>query len=124
MSRSNGARVALVDEALPSRAARVVSLVLGDRVHVMVPDPAAPFWRCQDGTRHSYRSLRCGLDPDHAGMLAEVHLEAIRRIAGASLSASEHGDQRETARLAMAAARLCQEIAGHWPPSAVEIQRR
>ncbi len=27
-------------------------------------------------------------------------------------------------RLAIAAARLCEEIAGHWPPSAVEVPKR
>jgi len=54
----------------------------------------------------------------------EVELEAIGRIARAGLAASERGDQGETARLAMAAGRLCQEIAGHWPPSAVEVPKR
>lgn len=111
-------------EQLRAHGARLVGLVLSDRVRVIAPCPAAPCWRAQDGTRHSYGTLRCGLDPDDAEMLAEAHLDAIGAIARAALAACERGDQAETARLAMAAGRLCQEIAGHWPPSAVEIQRR
>ena len=79
MTARSGAGSPLPVDAGAERTATVVSLVLGDRVRVMVPDPAAPFWRCQDGTRHSYRSLRCGLDPDHAGMLAEAHLDGDPR---------------------------------------------
>ena len=124
MSQRNGAGAAVAAEAVPAGARRVVSLVIGERVRVLVPEPAAPFWRCQDGARHSLGSLRCGVDPDAADTLAEAHVEAIRRIARAALAASQRGDRGETARLAMAAARLCQEIAGHWPPSAVEVQRR
>ncbi len=100
------------------------SELLGGWVRVKAPDPAAPFWAEQDGTRHSYGSLRCGLDGDSGSELGSVHLEAIGQIARAAIEAAEHGDQGETARLAMAAGRLCQEIAGHWPPSAVEIPRR
>ncbi|MCA1698596.1 MAG: hypothetical protein LC790_06700 [Actinobacteria bacterium] len=71
------------------------------------------------GSQHPTRPARSG-----ASALREVQLEAIGRIARAALAASERGDQGETARLAMAAGRLCQEIAGHCPPSAVEVPRR
>jgi hypothetical protein len=59
-----------------------------------------------------------------AAMLGAAHVEAIRRLAAAALEASERGDRRETARLACAAARLCGEIRGHWPPSAVNTPGR
>ena len=37
--------------------------LLGGWVRVKAPDPTAAFWREEDGTRHSYASLRCGLAP-------------------------------------------------------------
>ena len=88
-------------------------------IAVRGPEPDAPFWRGADGRRHSYCSLRCRLDAECAVVLREAHCQAIHAIAAAALAARERGDQRETARLAMAAGRLCGEIAGHWPPSAV-----
>jgi hypothetical protein len=99
------------------------SSLLGGWVRVTAPDPVAPFWREEDGTRHSYGSLRCGLDGPMARELRQAHLEAIRRIAAAALAAVDQGDQRETARLAVAAGRLCEEIAGRWTPAAVEVPR-
>jgi hypothetical protein len=91
---------------------------------VRPPDARVPFWRGEDGSRHSYGTLRCGLDPPMAGILGAAHVEAIRSIAAAALEASERGDRRETARLACAAARLCGEIRGLWPPTAVETPKR
>jgi hypothetical protein len=96
---------------------------LDGRTRVRPPDPAAPFWREQDGSRHSYGSLRCGLDPGEATALRDAHLAAIGQIAAVALEASERGDRRETVRLASAAARLCGEIRGLWPPSAVQTRR-
>lgn len=88
------------------------------------PDPVAPYWREADGTRHSYGSLRCMFDERVAAELGEPHLAAIRAVAAAALAASERGNRRETARLATAAARLCGEIRGLWPASAVEVRRK
>jgi hypothetical protein len=102
----------------------VRSALLGGWTLVWAPDPVTPFWREEDGTRQSYGSLRCGLDEDVTSELRRAHLEAIGRIAAAALAAFERGDRRETARLAMAAGRLCEEIAGRWPPAAVEVPRR
>jgi hypothetical protein len=87
---------------------------------LLAPDPEVPHWRGADGSRLSFSSLRCGLDPAGWGELREAHLAAIRRIAAAALAAAERRDGGETARLATAAARLCGEIRGLWPPSAVE----
>ncbi|MBD0282656.1 MAG: hypothetical protein ICV69_10750 [Thermoleophilaceae bacterium] len=108
------------------RAARLglSSALLGRRTTVRPPDPFAPFWREEDGTRHSYGSLRCGLDDAMASELGQAHLEAIGQIARAALAAFERGDRRETARLAVAAGRLCEEIAGRWPPAAVAVPKR
>jgi hypothetical protein len=91
---------------------------------VVPPDPDTPYWREAGGARHSYRSLLSLLDPRLAGAVREAHLAAIHRIASAALSAAERGERRETARLATAAARLCGEIRGLWPASAVEIRRQ
>jgi hypothetical protein len=78
--------------------------LLGGWVRVKVPEPDGPFWRAEDGTRHSYGSLRCGLDAERARELRNAH--------------------RETTRLAVAAGRLYEEIAGRWTPAAVEVTRR
>jgi hypothetical protein len=88
----------------PHRALRpsVSSAPLGLSA-LRAPDPAKPYWREPDGTRHSYRSLRCRLEPGLAAELRDAHLNAIERIA---------------------AARLCGEIRGLWPASAVEIRRK
>lgn len=99
------------------------SPLLRGRIRVRAPEPGAPFWRQEVGTRHSYGSLRCGLDPGSASALGEAHLEAIYHVASAALEASRRGDSRETARLALAAGRLCEEIAGRSPPTAVEVPR-
>jgi hypothetical protein len=99
------------------------SLVLGGWTRLHPPDTGTPFWREEDGTRHSYGSLRCGLDAGAAARLRDTHLSAIRSIAAAALEASASGDRGETARLARAAARLCGEIAGLWSPTAVEVPK-
>jgi hypothetical protein len=88
------------------------------------PDLERPFWRAADGTRHSYRTLRCRIETAAVGELGEAHLTAIHTIAAAALAAGQRGDGRETRRLAVAAGRLCAEIAGFWIPTAVEIPKR
>jgi hypothetical protein len=91
---------------------------------LMAPDPEVPHWREADGTRHSYGSLRSGLEPRLVVELADAHVAAIGRIAAAALAAEGRGDHVQTARLAAAAARLCGEIRGLWPASAVEVRRQ
>jgi hypothetical protein len=100
------------------------SPMLGGWMRLRTPDVGAPFWREEDGTRHSYGSLRCGLDLAKAKALHVAHLEAIDGIATAAVLASERGDRREARRLAAAASRLCGEIVGRWTPSAVEVPKR
>jgi hypothetical protein len=90
---------------------------------LLAPDPEVPHWREPDGTRHSYGYLRGRPDARPAAELRERHLAAIQRIAAAALVAAECGEDRETARLATAAARLCGEIRGLWPSSASETGR-
>jgi hypothetical protein len=108
------------------RAAGTLDLhnqLLGRWTRLHTPDTNAPFWREEDGTRHSYGSLRCGLDSSMSRALREAHLVAIHDLAAAALDASQRGDRRETARLARAAGRLCGEIAGLWSPTAVEVPK-
>jgi hypothetical protein len=99
-------------------------VALGDGRHGVAPDPVVPYWREADGTRHSYRTLRCGLAPGPAHELRKAHVAAIEAIASAALDAAERGAGREARRLAAATARLCGEIAGLWPPTAVEVPKR
>ena len=75
---------------------------LAARAALLAPDPDVPHWRAADGTRLSYSSLRCELDPADWDELREAHPAAIRRIA--------------------AAARLCGEIRGLWPACALETR--
>ena len=95
---------------------------LAARAPLLAPDPEVPHWREADGTRLSYSSLRCELDPADWDELREAHLAAIRRIAAAAVAAAERRDGGETARLPTAAARLCGEIRGLWPACALETR--
>jgi hypothetical protein len=127
MIDKTGASRELPGPARPRRAASALELsrpVAGGRMPVLPPEPDVPYWREANRTRHSYPALRSGLDREPAAELREAHLAAIHRIATAALSAAERGDRWETARLATAAARLCGEIRGLWPPSAVETRKR
>ena len=99
-------------------------VLLGGVRRAIAPDLAAPYWRDSDGTRHSYQTLRLGLGPGPASDLRRAHAAAIHAIAAAALAAGERGDRRATKRHAAAAARLCGEIAGLWPPTAVEVPER
>jgi hypothetical protein len=99
-------------------------VALGGSRHAIAPDPAVPQWREADGTRHSYLTLRCRLEPGLARELRPAHAAAIQAIAATALAAAEGGDRRETRRLAAAARRLCGEIAGLWPPTALEVPKR
>lgn len=112
--------------SLDSAARAILDLrrPLGGWRRLRAPDVEAPFWREEDGTRQSYGVLRCDLDPAGASDLRVAHLEAINRIAGAALIASESNDRREARRLTAAASRLCGEIVGRWSPSAVEVPKR
>jgi hypothetical protein len=102
----------------------LLGVALGGLRYAIAPDPQVPHWREADGTRQSYQTLRCGLEPGSARALGEAHVAAIQAIAAAALAAAEGGDRRETRRLAAAARRLCGEIAGLWPPTALEVPKR
>jgi hypothetical protein len=110
-------------EASPSARRDAPGLGLGASRQALPPDPQVPHWREPDGARQSYQTLRCGLEPGAARELGQAHIGAIEAIASAALAAAERGERREARRLAAAAGRLCGEIAGRWPPTAVEIPR-
>ena len=90
----------------------------------LAPDPTMPYWHGWDGARHSLAELRCGLNPSAAAEVEQRHLAAINRVAAAAIEAMRGGEPAEGRRLSCAAGRLCQEIAGLWPSSAVEVKRR
>jgi hypothetical protein len=114
---------AVSDGIAPARSTAPLAAQGAGR-RLIAPDPDVPHWREADGARHSYGSLRSGLEPRHAADLADAQLRAIARIVAAALAADERGDHAETARLAAAAGRLCGEIRGLWPAGAVEVPRR
>jgi hypothetical protein len=81
----------------------------------VAPEPAQPYWRSEDGTRLTFGELLEGLSGACAEEAVAGYAEAIREVARAAARAHLHGDAQEARRLATAASRLCQEIAGFWP---------
>jgi hypothetical protein len=124
--RSAGPTRALAQgrQAIPIVRRDAAGVALGGSRQAIAPNPKVPYWREPDGTRQSYQTLRCGLQPRAARELGEAHIGSIAVIASAALRAAERGERREARRLAAAAGRLCGEIAGLWPPTAVEIPKR
>jgi hypothetical protein len=84
----------------------------------VAPEPAQPYWRSEDGTRLSFGDLVEGLSEACAEEAVAGYAEAICELARAAARARLHGDAQEARRLAIAASRLCQEIAGFWPRDA------
>jgi hypothetical protein len=82
---------------------------------VLAPEPGRPYWRSEDGTRLTFGDLVDGLSGACAEEAVASYAEAICELARAAARARLHGDAREARRLAIAASRLCQEIAGFWP---------
>jgi hypothetical protein len=81
----------------------------------VAPEPAQPYWRSEDGTRLSFGDLVEGLSGACAEEAVAGYAEAICELARAAARARLKGDAQEARRLAIAASRLCQEIAGFWP---------
>jgi hypothetical protein len=88
-------------------------------VGCVAPEPAQPYWRSEDGTRLTFGELVEGLSGACAEEAVAGYAEAICELARAAARARVHGDAQEARRLAIAASRLCQEIAGFWPRHAV-----
>jgi hypothetical protein len=81
----------------------------------VAPEPARPYWRSEDGTRLTFGELLEGLSGACAEEALAGYAEAIYELARAAARARLQGDGQEARRLAIAASRLCQEIAGFWP---------
>ena len=90
---------------------------------IEAPTAEQPYWHEADGTRHSFGSLSVGLEEDLAAELRDMHTTAVATLVGEALKARGDGDHLTVHRLSHAAGRLCQEIAGLWPPSAVAIPK-
>ncbi|MBA2644349.1 MAG: hypothetical protein H0U80_02770 [Solirubrobacterales bacterium] len=90
---------------------------------IYAPTAERPFWHEADSTRHSFASLSVGLDDDLAAELRDMHTRAVATLVGEALKARGDGDHVTVHRLSHASGRLCQEIAGLWPPSAVAIPK-
>jgi hypothetical protein len=81
----------------------------------VAPEPAQPYWRSEDGARLTFGELIEGLSGARAEEAVAGYAGAICELAGAAARARLDGDAQEARRLAIAASRLCQEIAGFWP---------
>ena len=79
------------------------------------PTPERPYWHDGTGERIAFGDVLAHAGPDEVAELGERHVEAIRVLCHAAVEA-RLGEGNGTARTrAMAAGRLCQEIAGLWP---------
>lgn len=79
------------------------------------PTPERPYWHDAAGERIAFGDVLAHAAPDEAAALAERHVEAVRALCRTAVEA-RLGDGNGTARThAMAAGRLCQEVAGLWP---------
>src|SRR5215207_9415820 len=79
------------------------------------PDVERPYWREPSGERTSFQEVVLGLDAQAAKQVAELHAEAICTLARAAAEARLAGEHADARRLAHAAGRLCEEVAGFWP---------
>jgi hypothetical protein len=70
------------------------------------------YWRSEDGTRLTFGDLVEGLSGACAEEAVAGYAEPICELSRAAARARLHGDAQEARRLAIAARRLCQEIAG------------
>ena len=84
-------------------------------VERLAPDFERPYWRGPDGARTTFQEIMLGLDHRTAMHLAERHAEAICALARAAAEARLAGEHMNARRLAHAASRLCEEVAGLWP---------
>ncbi|MDO8208960.1 hypothetical protein [Conexibacter sp. CPCC 206217] len=79
------------------------------------PTPDRPYWHeTEDGSRRHLLELLGG-DPAQAARVQSAHQQVIAELVGAAISAQRDGHDREARRLAMAAARLVEEVVGFWP---------
>jgi hypothetical protein len=79
------------------------------------PDIERPYWREPSGERTTFQEVVLGLDAQAAKQVAERHAEAICALARAAAEARLAGEHTHARRLAHAAGRLCEEVAGFWP---------
>jgi hypothetical protein len=84
------------------------------------PTVERPYWHEEDGTRHSFPSLLCGMAPEQADELREIHAAAVADVLRASMAARRSGAHHRARALATAAGRLCEETIGLFPPSAAQ----
>jgi len=82
---------------------------------VNAPTPERPYWHDAAGERLALGDALARIDAEAPDETYGRHVQAITTLAHAALEA-RLGEENGAARtLAMAAGRLCQEIAGLWP---------
>jgi hypothetical protein len=81
----------------------------------LAPELERPYWHDHQGERLSFQEVVSELAGRNASGAADRHAEAICRLARSATHARLRGQGREARRLALAAGRLCEEIAGFWP---------
>lgn len=83
---------------------------------VDAPTPELPFWHdAEDGSRYHLRDVTAGADAENTAVLEEAHAESIKTVLLASMAAGAAGNPADARRLAVAAARLCEQTIGLWP---------
>lgn len=102
----------------PERTISIQSALFPSWTRLAAPDAEVPYWRdAEDGERAHIRSILAGLAGEDAERVCSLHAEGIAEIAQVAVRAQAAGDEDTARRLAVAAGRLCEQIAGHWPLS-------
>jgi hypothetical protein len=78
----------------------------------LAPEPERPYWHDREGERLTFQEVVSEQVDGNAAAAADRHVEAISAVARAAAHARLHGEGQDARRLALAAGRLCEEIAG------------
>jgi len=82
----------------------------------LLPDEDHPYWRSPDGQRLTFLQVVAGQPPAVASSLATQHAQAVRALVRTAAHERLGGRHMCARKLASAAARLCEEACGLWPP--------
>lgn len=87
-------------------------MIEASTVERVAPDGERPYWREESGARSTFGEVVSGVAIEAAREAAERHAEAVCQLARAAAEARLAGLHLDARRLALAASRLCEEVAG------------
>jgi len=105
-------RAAVSTDRTATMAGMAIETPTGTR---LAPELERPYWHDHEGERLTFQEVVSELAGGDAAAAADRHVEAICAVARAAAHARLRGEGQDARRLALAAGRLCEEIAGFWP---------